>query len=173
MYLYNYWDHDELPEPELYTSRGTAINISSTKLTREVVDICHKKGMQVGVWIDSTMASEGREFYERLFNTGVDFFCSDYPDLFRQAISDHYSSYPEAPYGASEHRHRALTHQQSMEPRLSTSLQEDGISYQKLEAVEKDSDYVTESSSNFGSSELVEDPSFRLKKRDSFMEIFA
>lgn len=37
IYLYNYYDHDELPSPEVYTAVGRGINVSSRKLTREVV----------------------------------------------------------------------------------------------------------------------------------------
>lgn len=38
IYLYNYYDSDELPHPSVYTKQGNGINISSMKLTREVVE---------------------------------------------------------------------------------------------------------------------------------------
>ena len=44
IYLYNYYDNDELPHPDVYSSLGKGVNISSVKLTREVVEICHAKG---------------------------------------------------------------------------------------------------------------------------------
>ncbi len=81
IYLYNYYDSDELPHPDVYTSKGLGINISSRKLTREVVEACHAKGKIVGVWIDKDYARESEEFYKLLLDMGVDFFCSDYPDL--------------------------------------------------------------------------------------------
>jgi len=37
IYLYNYYDNDELPHPDIFSNRGKGINISSTKLTKEVV----------------------------------------------------------------------------------------------------------------------------------------
>lgn len=51
--LHNFYDYIELPEPHIYTSFGMGINISSTKLTKEVVRLCHEKGKKVGVWIDT------------------------------------------------------------------------------------------------------------------------
>ena len=82
--MYNYYDHDELPSPDIYSVKGSGINISSTKLTREVVEICHLNNKLVGVWIDKDIFSENEEFYRHIINMGVDFFCSDYPkDVFR------------------------------------------------------------------------------------------
>lgn len=81
IYLYNYYDNDELPHPDVYSSLGKGINISSVKLTREVVEICHAKGKQVGVWIDRDLFCENEEFYFTLYSMGVDFFCSDFPHL--------------------------------------------------------------------------------------------
>ena len=37
MYLHNYYEHFELPAPEIYSWQGDGINISSTKMTREVI----------------------------------------------------------------------------------------------------------------------------------------
>ena len=70
IYLYNYYDHDELPSPDIYSQRGKGINISSTKLTREVVEICHKNNKLVGVWIDREIFSENEEFYHHIINMG-------------------------------------------------------------------------------------------------------
>lgn len=94
IYLYNYYDHNELPEPEVYTAVGRGINISSRKLTREVVEACHARGKLVGVWIDKDYASEDYEFYRTIFEMGVDFFCSDYPDKVYEALRNHYSLEP-------------------------------------------------------------------------------
>lgn len=63
VYLYNYFDTDELPAPDVYATRGRGVNISSTKLTKEVVEICHANNKLVGVWIDRDVASEGEDFY--------------------------------------------------------------------------------------------------------------
>jgi glycerophosphoryl diester phosphodiesterase len=79
VYLYNYYNTDELPSPEIYATKGRGINISSTKLTRDVVEACHTNGKLVGVWIDRDYASEGEEFYQLLYQMDIDFFCSDYP----------------------------------------------------------------------------------------------
>ena len=59
--------------------RGGGINISSTKLTKEVVDNCHAQGKKVGVWVDRSVHAESEEFYRLLFSMKVDFFCTDYP----------------------------------------------------------------------------------------------
>lgn len=37
IYLYNFYEHRELPHPDIYSIKGHGVNISSTKLTREVV----------------------------------------------------------------------------------------------------------------------------------------
>ena len=63
IYLYNFYDDCELPEPEVYIRKGKGINISSTKLNEEVVRNCHLNGKTVGVWIDKSVSSEGEEFY--------------------------------------------------------------------------------------------------------------
>lgn len=97
IYLYNFYDYDELPAPEIYTSKGRGINISSTKLTPEVVANCHANGKLIGVWIDRSVMKEGPEFYELIFKMGVDFFCSDFPDIVYQAIKNHYGN-PAAGY---------------------------------------------------------------------------
>ena len=91
IYLYNYYDHDELPSPEVYTALGRGINVSSRKLTREVVEACHARGKVVGVWIDKDHAREDQDFYRAIFEMGVDFFCSDYPDRVYEALRNHYS----------------------------------------------------------------------------------
>lgn len=41
IYLHNFFEHFELPDPSIYTVKGDGINISSTKLTSEVVKACH------------------------------------------------------------------------------------------------------------------------------------
>lgn len=87
--MYNFNDDEELPAPDVYAFRGSGINISSAKLTREVVEHCHAQGKLVGVWIDRHVASENEEFYRHIFNMGVDFFCSDYPDAVRESIKNH------------------------------------------------------------------------------------
>lgn len=51
---------------------------------------CHASGKLVGVWIDKDYAKEGEEFYQTLYKMGVDFFCSDYPDLVYSSIRNHY-----------------------------------------------------------------------------------
>lgn len=79
--LYNFFDYIELPNPDIYTSLGKGMNISSTKLTEEVVRHCHEKGKIVGVWIDSSLSKENLDLYFRLMDMDVDFFCSDYPLL--------------------------------------------------------------------------------------------
>jgi glycerophosphoryl diester phosphodiesterase len=86
IYLYNYYNSDELPHPDIYSTLGSGINISSVKLTREVVQICHAKGKEVGVWIDRDLFSENDEFYHTIYHMGVDFFCSDYPHLVVEAL---------------------------------------------------------------------------------------
>ena len=92
LYLYNFYDHNELPAPEVYATRGMGINISSTKLTKEVVDICHSNGKKVGVWIDRSVSSEDDAFYLNIFRMGVDFFCSDYPERVLEAYMKYTSS---------------------------------------------------------------------------------
>ena len=87
IYLFNYYDNDELPHPDVYSSLGTGINVSSVRLTREVVEICHAKGKQVGVWIDRDLFCENEEFYFTLYSMGVDFFCSDFPHQAIEAIN--------------------------------------------------------------------------------------
>jgi len=45
----------------------------------------------VGVWVDKDFDRESHEFYLRLVETGVDFFCSDYPDKVLAVLRNHYS----------------------------------------------------------------------------------
>eukprot|EP00347_Sterkiella_histriomuscorum_P002298 403368694 len=79
MYLYNFYEHLELPEPDIYANKGHGVNISSTKMTREVIQHCHKNGKLVGVWINSEAFFEDDKFYENAILLGVDFICTDYP----------------------------------------------------------------------------------------------
>jgi len=79
IYLYNYYEDIELPAPSIYTKQGDGINISSSKLTREVVKNCHKNGKKVGVWVDAPTFKEDANFYKKLMDMEVDFFCTDYP----------------------------------------------------------------------------------------------
>ena len=37
IHLYNFHDHNELPEPEEYLAYGTGVNISANKVTKEIV----------------------------------------------------------------------------------------------------------------------------------------
>ena len=77
--LYNFYEHLELPDPSIYTDKGSGINISSTKLTQEVIDNCHSKGKKVGVWVNKDAFVEDDKFYENAIKLGVDFICTDYP----------------------------------------------------------------------------------------------
>ena len=79
IHLYNFYDHMELPCPDEYLAVGSGINISATKLTKEVIDLCHAKGMKVGVWVDASVFQENDCFYYNLFELKVDFFVTDYP----------------------------------------------------------------------------------------------
>jgi len=79
LYLHNYYEYLELPEPDIYTTQGHGINISSTKLTPEVVQICHKHGKSVGVWVNAEVFNEDDNYYMRVMNLGVDIICTDYP----------------------------------------------------------------------------------------------
>jgi glycerophosphoryl diester phosphodiesterase len=79
IHLYNFYDHFELPDPEEYLSIGNSINISATKLNEEVVNLCHSRGMKVGVWVDVTTFIENAKFYKTILKIGVDFLVTDYP----------------------------------------------------------------------------------------------
>lgn len=79
MYLHNYYEHFELPTPEVYSCQGDGINISSTKLTREVVENCHRNGKTVGVWVNAEVFTENDEYYRMAIEMGVDIICTDYP----------------------------------------------------------------------------------------------
>lgn len=79
MYLHNYYEHFELPDPEIYSCQGDGINISSTKLTREVIENCHRHGKTVGVWVNAEVFIENDEFYRNAIEMGVDIICTDYP----------------------------------------------------------------------------------------------
>lgn len=48
------------------------------------------------MWIDKDFAREDQEFYRAIFEMGVDFFCSDYPDKVYEALRNHYSLEPVA-----------------------------------------------------------------------------
>lgn len=67
IYLYNYYENEELPAPDIYATRGKGINISSIKLTKEVIENCHSRGKQVGVWIDRDYFCENEEFYHTIY----------------------------------------------------------------------------------------------------------
>ncbi|CDW84767.1 glycerophosphoryl diester phosphodiesterase [Stylonychia lemnae] len=77
--LYNFYEHYELPDPALYTKYGHGINISSTKLNKEVIRNCHNKGKLVGVWVNKEAFVEDDKFYEYAIYLEVDFICTDYP----------------------------------------------------------------------------------------------
>jgi len=79
IYLYNFHEHIELPDPSIYATKGAGINISASKLTNEVIRNCHANGKKVGVWVDAATFKEDATFYRRMMNMGVDFFCTDYP----------------------------------------------------------------------------------------------
>lgn len=68
-----------MPDPLVYCNRGHGINISSTKLTHEVIQNCHKNGKLVGVWINREVFDENDNFYQDLIDMGVDFLCTDFP----------------------------------------------------------------------------------------------
>lgn len=53
IHLYNFHDHIELPSPDEFLAFGRGVNISAKKITQEIVDACHAKGMKVGVWVDT------------------------------------------------------------------------------------------------------------------------
>jgi hypothetical protein len=63
IHLYNFFHNIDLPDPDEYLMIGTGINISANKITQEVVDLCHERGMKIGVWIDKSVFEENREFY--------------------------------------------------------------------------------------------------------------
>lgn len=77
--LYNFYEHYELPDPADYTKNGHGINISSTKLTKEVIKNCHNQGKLVGVWVNKEAFEEDDKFYEYAIHLEVDFICTDYP----------------------------------------------------------------------------------------------
>jgi glycerophosphoryl diester phosphodiesterase len=79
IYLYNFYDHMCLPDPSIYAVKGDGINISSNHLTAEVIRNCHNNGKKVGVWIDASLFKESTDFYIKMMDMGVDFFCTDYP----------------------------------------------------------------------------------------------
>jgi hypothetical protein len=79
IHLYNFHDHIELPEPEEYLQYGTGVNISANKINREIVEMCHAKGMRVGVWVDTAVFAENSRFYNNMIKIGVDFLVTDYP----------------------------------------------------------------------------------------------
>lgn len=79
IYLYNFYEHEELPDPSIYAVKGDGINISASKLTAEVIRNCHRNGKKVGVWVDAATFKEDTAFYKRMMNMDVDFFCTDYP----------------------------------------------------------------------------------------------
>lgn len=58
IYLYNFYEHRELPEPDIYAAKGHGVNISSTKMTREVIQNCHRNGKLVGVWVNAEAFKE-------------------------------------------------------------------------------------------------------------------
>ena len=68
-----------LPEPDVYLARGDGINISANHITQEVVELCHGKGMIIGVWVRAKDFKECDEFYEHMFKIGTDFICADQP----------------------------------------------------------------------------------------------
>src|SRR5688500_8683802 len=79
VHLYHFYNHFELPHPEEYLSIGSAINISATKLNEDIVNLCHSRGMKVGVWVDKSCFVENAKFYKTILKLGVDFLVTDYP----------------------------------------------------------------------------------------------
>lgn len=79
IYLYNFCDKEEMPSSEIYTSQGSGINLSSRKVTHEIVQNCHRAGKKVGIWIDKKYDEENEDLYGRFLRMGVDFICTDYP----------------------------------------------------------------------------------------------
>lgn len=79
VYLWNNFNHP-LPTPDEYTANGDAINISFNHFTEEVFEICRSKGLKLGVWIRKQNYTEDDDFYHMMYESGVDFFSSDFPD---------------------------------------------------------------------------------------------
>ena len=77
--LYNFEENYELPEPDVYAAKGDGINISSTKLTQEVIQNCHARGKIVGLWVNKQAFQENLQYYEEVMRSGADFICTDYP----------------------------------------------------------------------------------------------
>lgn len=88
IYLYNFYDYIDLPSPSIYSVLGSGVNISSTKLTEEVIRNCHLNNKKVGVWIDRSLFNEDDAFYFSLMDLGVDFFCTDFPLLMKEARTE-------------------------------------------------------------------------------------
>lgn len=51
MYLYNNFQNQPLPAPEIYLSHGDGIVVSQNYLTEEVVKNIKEKGKKIGVWV--------------------------------------------------------------------------------------------------------------------------
>ena len=63
IHLYNFHDHYELPSYDELFGFGNGINVSSRKITQEVVEKCHEKGFKIGVWVDAEVFRENIKFY--------------------------------------------------------------------------------------------------------------
>mgnify|MGYP000288609774 CR=1 FL=1 len=58
---------------------GDGLNIEFQHVTRELVEQMHMHGKIISVWIDCEVTSETAETFCRVFDLGVDAYCSDYP----------------------------------------------------------------------------------------------
>jgi len=89
IYLYNY-ENQPLPTPDEYTARGDGINISANYLTEEVVSLVKSKGLKIGCWVRAKDFTEDEDFYFRVMELGLDFFCSDHPLKVMECRSRYY-----------------------------------------------------------------------------------
>ena len=79
VYLTNFYNHIEVPPLEQIIKMGDGLNIEFSHITREIVDEMHTHGKIVSVWIDCDVTQETPETWCKVFELGVDAYCTDHP----------------------------------------------------------------------------------------------
>lgn len=79
IYLTNYFNHIEVPAFEEIIKMGDGLNVQYEHITRELVDYLHMHGKIICVWVDAEQTIECPEVYCKIYDLGIDSYCTDFP----------------------------------------------------------------------------------------------
>ena len=85
-YLYNDMEEDELPAPEVYTSKGDYVGVDIRYLCKEVVDNIHAVGKKCVVYF--TYLPEDIKYVDFMIHLGVDKVTSEIPLQWKTRVEE-------------------------------------------------------------------------------------